>query len=416
VFETFSGIGAQAKALKNIGAEYEIAATSEWDIHSVLAYYLIHCNSSCIEKYKSLGREEIAEFLQNFTLSSDGKQPVSQNYIRNLDPELQRLLYTAMKETHNLGSITDIHEKDVPENLDLLTYSFPCQDLSWAGSWHRVPTGISKNVKNRSGMLWEIERILDEMKAANRSLPKYLLMENVTAVLSKRHREDFRDWQYFLEKLGYVNQIYCLNASNFGIPQNRERCYMISVNCEFDREKENSVFQYFFRNNLDQIQHTLLHRRKLTLKDILKTDYSNADYFQEALDYQANDTMSRKKIYDGNEKLLKNGIPANLNVRTLTTRQDRNPNSGVIDFQVGNPEKAQWRYLTPRESLLLMGFEEEDYEKIKNCQLLFDGKKPLFGQEQIFKLAGNSIVVDVLEEIFLQLFEINKEVFGEKEK
>ena len=107
----------------------------------------------------------------------------------------------------------------MPEDIDLLTYSFPCQDLSLCGFWHGNFTGIDRNSGNRSSLLWEIERLLYDIKRKKRSLPRFLVMENVKALLSKMHRENFQMWQDELEQLGYLNHIYCLNASDFGVPQ-----------------------------------------------------------------------------------------------------------------------------------------------------------------------------------------------------
>ena len=90
-------------------------------------------------------------------------------------------------------------------------------------------SGIDRNAHNRSGMLWEVERILKEYVTLGKKLPNFLLMENVSNILSEAHRHNFKEWQDYLSSIGYVNQVYTLNAVNFGIPQTRERTYMISV-------------------------------------------------------------------------------------------------------------------------------------------------------------------------------------------
>lgn len=101
----------------------------------------------------------------------------------------------------------------------LITYSFPCTDLSLAGKRQ----GMSKDSGTRSGLLWEVERILLECK--DKELPQLLLMENVPQVICS----DFNDWQLYLEKLGYKNYTQILNAKDYGIPQNRNRCFMVSI-------------------------------------------------------------------------------------------------------------------------------------------------------------------------------------------
>ena len=104
----------------------------------------------------------------------------------------------------------------------LLTYSFPCQDISLAGK----KAGFTKGSKTRSGLLWEVERLLDECYP---DLPQYLLMENVPQVISKKNKPDFDLWCKKLESLGYKNFYKLLNAKDYGIPQNRKRCFMVSI-------------------------------------------------------------------------------------------------------------------------------------------------------------------------------------------
>ena len=119
--------------------------------------------------------------------------------------------------THgNLGDIRMINENTFPE-CDLLTYSFPCQDISISG----VQKGIKEGT--RSGLLFEVERLL----STNR--PKFLLMENVKNLVSHNHIENFKKHIYFLRGLGYSSFWRVLNGADFGCPQNRERVFMMSV-------------------------------------------------------------------------------------------------------------------------------------------------------------------------------------------
>ena len=156
VIETFSGIGSQAKALYNISSNYEIVNTADWDINAISAYCMIHKGKIDTEKYKDVSDSDIIEFLKGFTLSSDGKKAMNEKSFSRLPMEVKRMLYSAIKETNNLVSITDIKGCDIPENIDLFTYSFPCQDLSLCGCWHGNKSGIAKDAHNRSGMLWEV--------------------------------------------------------------------------------------------------------------------------------------------------------------------------------------------------------------------------------------------------------------------
>ena len=171
LIELFAGIGAQAKALENIGVEFEHYRICEFDKYAVASYNAVH------------GTE--------FTTSDITK------------------IHAA-----DLGIVeTDKYEY-------IMTYSFPCTDLSKAGKQQ----GMSRESGTRSGLLWEVERLLKEAK----ELPQILLMENVPDVLSEKNRADFFEWYRFLEDLGYTNKYAILNAKDFGIPQNRNRCFMLS--------------------------------------------------------------------------------------------------------------------------------------------------------------------------------------------
>ena len=113
---------------------------------------------------------------------------MSDEAFRRMPMHLKRRLYAkTIKETRNMVSITDVMGSDIPDNIDLFTYSFPCRDLSLCGCWHGNKSGIARDAHNRSGMLWEVERILLEMNEMGKELPRFLLMENVTNILSKPH-------------------------------------------------------------------------------------------------------------------------------------------------------------------------------------------------------------------------------------
>lgn len=151
-------------ALRNLGIEHEVVAISEFDKYADASYQAIH------------------------------------------------------GETWNMGDITKIDVDDVPDH-DLFTYSFPCQDISVAGKGK----GFSKDSGTRSGLLWESERIIKAKK------PKNLLMENVKNLISEKFMPGFVEWILALEELGYSNYYEVLNAKDFGIPQNRERVFMVSI-------------------------------------------------------------------------------------------------------------------------------------------------------------------------------------------
>ena len=121
-------------------------------------------------------------------------------------------------ETTNYGDISKIDWSEVPD-FDLFTYSFPCTDISNAGAQQ----GFEEGSGTRSSLLWECRKAILEKR------PKYLLMENVKAIVSKKFLPGLLKWQEFLSTQGYVNFIEILNAKDYGVPQNRERCFLVSI-------------------------------------------------------------------------------------------------------------------------------------------------------------------------------------------
>lgn len=406
VIEAFSGIGAQAKALENLEIPHEIVATIEWDINAIYAYDIIHNGKQNLSKYSNLTKEDILKKFSNITLSSDGKKPITQRSLESMSEINLKRIYCAIERTNNLISITDVKAKDIEDNIDLLTYSFPCQDLSICGAWHNNKSGIDRNAHNRSGMLWEVERILKEYVSIGKDLPKFLLMENVSNILSETHKYNFKDWQNYLESIGYINQIYTLNSKNFGIPQTRERTYMISVLSK-NLEEQKKINEYFISNNLEQNQeHNGIEMKNL--QSFLRVDYSIPKYKLEADISNPNDTPSRKKIYQDNPIIFDGKKMNEKYIKTITTKQDRNPNSGIIAYK-GKKGKSKYRNLTPRECFMLMGFDEQDFQNLVDNNFLNRGKN-FYAREKMIKLAGNSIVVNVLEAIFKQINEINNTI------
>lgn len=172
LIELFAGIGSQAMALKMLGSDFEHYKVIEFDKFAIKSYNEIH--GTCFD-------------------------PTDITQIRGSD----------------LGIV------DTETFTYLLTYSFPCQDLSVAGK----QKGMVKGSGTRSGLLWEVERLLNEVG----NLPQVLLMENVPQVHGKKNMEDFQRWIAFLESKGYSNYWQDLNAKNYGVAQNRNRCFMVSI-------------------------------------------------------------------------------------------------------------------------------------------------------------------------------------------
>lgn len=417
IIELFSGIGSQAKALKKIGKllnkNIEIQKTCEWDVHAIIAYDLIHNNNKKFEM--NFSKEEIINFLSEYNLSYDGKKPMEMKQLKRLNYDTLSRIYKSIIRNNNLVDIERVSGSDIPDDTDILTYSFPCQDLSNVGFFHGYIHGINRSKKTRSGLLWQVERILDEKSRLNKMLPRYLLLENLPSLLSNRHKDHFQEWVDKLKSLGYYNKIYKLNSLDFGVPQNRNRVIMISIRVDADEKLKDKIEKYFENNDLKNtmtIKKFDFYKQK-SLDEILKTDYSNEKYFREAEKSQPNNTPSRIKIWEQNYKIINDKMDRLKKVQTITTKQDRHPNSGNIYFNYNvDKNKAKFRFLTPRECMILMGFDEEDYEKLVNNNFKINSRYQFFSRDVIFKLSGNSIVVDVLQGVFYQIFDIDRKVFN----
>lgn len=414
VVEMFTGLGSQAKALQKVSKKrkvsFEIARTCEWNIHAIVAYHLIHTKTGITSRVLEMSKEEILNELSPLNLSLDGKDSINPKYLQTLDIEILRLILNSIIANNNLIDIKKVKHDDIPEDTDLLTYSFPCQDLSNVGFFHGNKGGIDKDKNTRSGLLWEVERILEEKKQNNQKLPKFLLLENVTALEASRNKGNFQEWQTKLEELGYINKVYKLNAENFGIPQYRNRLIMLSVFVGENKDLIIKLSNYWKENDLNDLNYVrTLGIKKKQLKKLLKTDYNNPNLLQEALACQPNATDSRLKIWNNNSIILDENNILNKRVQTITTKQDRHPNSGNIFFN-HDSKKSMYRFLTPRECFLLMGFDENDYEVLLSNNKNTRPNSLFFSRDTLYKLAGNSIVVDVLEAVFNQLISI-KEIF-----
>lgn len=413
VVEFFSGIGSQAKALRNIGKDINLVGTSEWDVHAIIAYDLIHNSCEIPKNITEMSKDQLLEILKEYTFSNSGKEPLDFASLKTYSTDVLRRLLLSIRRNKNFVDISTLEGRDLPGNIDILTYSFPCQDLSNVGAFHGYNKGIDKDSGTRSSLLWQVGRILSEMNEANIALPRILLMENVPTLLSKRHFANFTTWICDLRELGYVSKYYQLNASSFGLPQNRPRLLMISVFVGDDKEETELVLDYFRSKNEDSIiqeYRASEYYHSYTVQDLLRTDYDNAEIFEEAVECTPNDTASRRRIWEENPQIVLTGNVFNPDIqtiRTITTKQDRNPNSGNLYFESQVDGRSTFRYLTPRECMLFMGFTDEDFSQLKNNNLEFHRGDALFARDKIIRMAGNSIPVKMLEGIFLQVLQID---------
>jgi len=374
VFEAFAGIGAQHAALKRANLDFEIVGISDWFINAILCYDAIHSDPNETIEVPSY-KEQIKE-LSKFTFSKDSVNPLAD--IAKLPKNDIENLYIANKRVKNFGSITEIHGKDIPE-MDLLVYSFPCQDLSTGGKTQ----GMSKGSGTRSGLLWEIERILLELKKIDK-LPEYLLMENVKAIYAESNRKDLNQWLSFLESIGYSNgSKMVLNAADFGIPQYRNRAFIIS----------------HLGKKIDDTHLINYKNRAPSIKPFLRIDYSDPELREEANQAQLNNTISREEMWKINKR---EHIEDSTTINTITCNMDRSNTAAMFKYK--GPKGDTYRLPTIREAFLFMGFTEEEYLRTKRLG---------FSYRKMNKHIGNSIVVNVLAEIFKMLFE--KKYGGKKD-
>lgn len=413
VVESFSGIGAQTEALKRAGIDHHVANIVEWETGALYAYDIIHNGPQNIKIYRHHTKESLVRELSSYSLSNDGKNLLTKtSLIRMSMIQLKSILY-AIERNNNLVDIRSVHSSDLPGNIDLFTYSFPCQDLSVSSNWWNNDKGINRESGGQSSLLWEVERILIEFSEENKPLPKFLMMENVSAILSKKHIDNFKLWLEFLEDLGYYNKTYTLSSLDFGVPQSRERTYMISIFVDHDEELKSRLDNYFWENNLENIQNSL--DKFPEIGDYLRLDYSNPVYLDEAIKSTPNFTPSRKKIYEKNITLAVDDKPAEgVVARTVTTKQDRHPNSGLIKYTEKSHlyDYGKYRNITPREAFLLMGFTEDKYDDLMENNIEIRGNKFFLPDSKLYQLAGNSIVVDVLVQIFKQIEDIHKNILS----
>ena len=253
--EFFAGIGAQAKSLEILNADFEHWKTCEWSWQSITAYNAIHMGGE-VKDTSDLPYEEVLRRIDG--VSADYNKPMTEKQLRAKGEKWARELLGRMMANHNkCPNISNLHAEDLEirereRNTYVLTYSFPCQDLSNAG----LMKGMAKGSNTRSGLLWEVERILLECKELD-CLPQVLVMENVPTVCGTSNLEPWNQWLEALEQMGYTNFYKILNSKDYGIPQNRRRCFMVSLLGEYSysfpkKQKLRYLLKDFIEKKVDE--------------------------------------------------------------------------------------------------------------------------------------------------------------------
>ena len=432
LIEFFAGYGSQALALKYLGVPFEHWKICEWAVKSIQAYKDIHMDYDNGDYSKGMDKQFLQEVLFHKGISQNYNEPMTREQINRLSEQQLRTIFNNIVITRNMVNIQQVKGKDL-EIVDtdkydyILTYSFPCQDLSLAGKGK----GMS-DTSTRSGMLWEVERILTECHELG-SMPQILLMENVPQVHSQDNLGDFNKWKLRLEELGYKNYFQDLIATDYGIPQTRNRCFMVSILGDYnyifpkpiplklklkDLLEDNVDEKYYlsdkmlnycmstnqsgkwdrskdFINNLKRAENGICgclttatgSRATDTFikEDTLKKDLCNK-LIQEGL-VEEGDVVKHSytsQILDGNKKCVEKNDG---NMITLTTRGD------CVGTAINDNGNLRIRKLTPKECFRLMGVKDENYEKCAKNQ----------SDSSLYHLAGDSIVVNVLMSIFKKM-------------
>lgn len=353
VLECFSGIGACSKALENLGIEHEIVDAVEIDKYAIMAFNAIHGT--------------------------------------NFEPQ-------------------DISKWDKDIKVDLVMHGSPCQDFSIAGKG----AGGDKDSGTRSSLMYETLRIVEKLK------PKYVIWENVKNLLSKKHRHNFDAYLSAMGKLGYTNYYQILNAKDYGVPQNRERVFTVSIlgdgNFKFPPRRpltkrlkdllEEEVEEKYYLSD-EQIASFVKTTEKSKAKgNGSRFEPTNGAGYAKCIATRAGSRQTDNfiKIKTANIKgydLATDGDGVDLAYPNSNTRRGRVGHGvsktvvcadtlGVVNYKMRD---YRIRKLTPKECYRLMGFDDAS----------FDRANKVISNTQLYKTAGNSIVVPVLEAILKEL-------------
>ncbi len=415
LIELFAGYGSQALALKYLGVPFEHWKICEWAVKSIQAYKDIHFTDQHLTFDKNRTKEEMVDYLYQKGISSNYNEPMSREQINRLNEEQLKTILENIATTHNLVNIQQVKAKDL-EIVDtdkyeyIMTYSFPCQDLSLAGKRQGM-----NDTSTRSGMLWEVERILDECKELG-TLPQILLMENVPQVHGEGATDDFNKWQLKLEELGYKNYWQDLIATDYGIPQTRNRCFMISILGDYSysfppKQELKLKLKDMLEDNVNEKYYLKLGTLRCFFNQ-KENGFPRRERFLQALE------LTNKKQLAGTLTALQGGKATDNHILVKNTenyiewyekgkldmdcrawREEKIIGALMTTMKKNKILKTDLtiRNLTPKECFRLMGVKDEDFENCAKNQT----------NASLYHLAGDSIVVNVLMAIFKELLWIN---------
>lgn len=420
LIELFAGYGSQALALQYLGANFESYRICEWNYRSFEAYYHLHCSDDRTDYSEGKSDDFLREWIFGKGVSADWNEPMNKRQIARLSHSELKEIYNCAIATHNEVDVSRVNAKtlDIERERErshcyIMTYSFPCQDLSLAGKCK----GMEEGSGTRSSLLWQVERILGDLRKESQR-PDILLMENVPQVHGKRNEQNFNRWLNDLHDLGYTSYFKDLEATGFGIPQTRNRCFVVSMlgekSYEFPKEisltrtlkdmlEENADEKYcisekMFKYISETGTKTFHNSDSMINMDIARTLTTENDKRAGTTNYICKQLPENQDLADISTDAV--SIPIKDNTAKgyriahrgdgidISSRMDKH--RGTVVF---NGKELYIRKLTPREYWRLMGVRDDDFDKVKDS----------FTDAVLYHLAGDSIVVNVLMAIFYKM-------------
>lgn len=410
VFTTFSGIGMQERGIINSNCyDLEVIATSDIDKDAILSYASIHNNLTMdlVKNYTGYpSQEEMISELQRKHIGYDFQKKKEYNWRRFLNKTnyILEKYWLAVHLSNNLGDISLV--KELPD-VDLLTFSFPCTDISKTGRQQGVSyEDWKKGNSTRSGLVWEIVRLLENAKRMN-NLPKYLLLENVSALISKKFIKDFEMLNELLKEIGYNVYYSEIDGKNVGIPQSRPRVFGIYIRKDVDLElfefpkkiKNNLRLKDFLEEDVELkyfVSQMIQDRFKITdptfIKNIIGTTQPDFRTIgQRDVVFQIDSIIGSLTATDYKQ-------PKQILVIVTNEKKKELEEKGI--FGVGNNKYV--RKLTPDEGFLLMGLTKEDCINCRNMGV---------SDTNLYKQAGNGIITNCIKLLMEHLYKAQENPF-----